>query len=180
MCSLNCAWINGWVNNGEAGDLRCHRAHYNVTVMCISKIIIISSENDLSPGWCQAIIWTNAAMLLIGPLGINFSEILSEVEIISFKKMHLKMSSAKWHLFRLSLNDLTLPVWVLDVLGKIGQYHGCWCPGFRGAGLSKGLIWPKKFTMFLLSSLKVNFNTWCHLTHSRLLMPYGSILHPNS
>ena len=31
--SLICAWINGWVNNGEAGDLRCHRAHYDVTVM---------------------------------------------------------------------------------------------------------------------------------------------------
>ena len=28
-----CAWINGWVNNGEAGDLRCHRAHYDVIVM---------------------------------------------------------------------------------------------------------------------------------------------------
>ena len=31
--SLICAWINGWVNNHEAGDLRCHHAHYNVTVM---------------------------------------------------------------------------------------------------------------------------------------------------
>ena len=28
-----CAWINGWVNNREAGDLRRHRAHYDVTVM---------------------------------------------------------------------------------------------------------------------------------------------------
>ena len=28
-----CAWINGWVNNGEAGDLRHHRTHYDVTVM---------------------------------------------------------------------------------------------------------------------------------------------------
>ena len=28
-----CAWINGWVNNGEAGDLRCHCTHYDVTVM---------------------------------------------------------------------------------------------------------------------------------------------------
>ena len=27
-------WINGWVNNREAGDLRCHRAHYDVIVMC--------------------------------------------------------------------------------------------------------------------------------------------------
>ena len=31
--SLICAWINGWVNNREAGDLRRHRAHYDVTVM---------------------------------------------------------------------------------------------------------------------------------------------------
>ena len=33
MLSLNCAWINGWVNNREAGDLRRHRAHYGVIVM---------------------------------------------------------------------------------------------------------------------------------------------------
>ena len=30
--SLICAWINGWVNNHEAGDLRRHRAHYDVVV----------------------------------------------------------------------------------------------------------------------------------------------------
>ena len=33
MFSLICAWINGWVNNREAGDLRRYRAHYDVTVM---------------------------------------------------------------------------------------------------------------------------------------------------
>ena len=33
MFSLICAWINVWVNNREAGDLRRHRAHYDVTVM---------------------------------------------------------------------------------------------------------------------------------------------------
>ena len=33
MFSLICAWINGWVNNREAGDLRRHRAHCDVTVM---------------------------------------------------------------------------------------------------------------------------------------------------
>ena len=32
-CFLLSAWINGWVNNGEAGDLRRHRAHYDVTVI---------------------------------------------------------------------------------------------------------------------------------------------------
>ena len=33
MFSLIHDWINGWVNNREAGDLRCHCAHYDVTVM---------------------------------------------------------------------------------------------------------------------------------------------------
>ena len=31
--SLICTWLNGWVNNREAGDLRRHRAHYDITVM---------------------------------------------------------------------------------------------------------------------------------------------------
>ena len=34
MFSLMCAWINGWVNNRKAGDLRSHHAHYDVTVIC--------------------------------------------------------------------------------------------------------------------------------------------------
>ena len=33
MLSFICAWINGWVNNLETGDLRRHRAHYGVTLM---------------------------------------------------------------------------------------------------------------------------------------------------
>ena len=33
MFSLICAWTNGWVNNQDAGDLMCHRAQYDVTVM---------------------------------------------------------------------------------------------------------------------------------------------------
>ena len=33
MFSLICAWINGWVNHHEAGDLRRYRAHYDVIVM---------------------------------------------------------------------------------------------------------------------------------------------------
>ena len=37
MFSLTCAWINGWVNNHEAGDLRRHRAYYDVIVMANEK-----------------------------------------------------------------------------------------------------------------------------------------------
>ena len=54
----------------------------------------------------QAIIWTNAGLLLIGPLGINFSEILIEILTFSFKKMRLKVSSVKRRPFCLGLNVL--------------------------------------------------------------------------
>ena len=42
-----------------------------VTHICISKVTIIRSDNDLLPGRRQAIIWTNAGLLLIRPLGIT-------------------------------------------------------------------------------------------------------------
>ena len=38
MFSLICAWINDWVNNREAGDLRRHRGHYDVNVMVLFVI----------------------------------------------------------------------------------------------------------------------------------------------
>ena len=43
--------------------------------MCVSELTIIGSDNGLSPGRRQAIIWTNARILLIEPSGTNFSEI---------------------------------------------------------------------------------------------------------
>ena len=67
-----------------------------MTHICVPKITMIGSDNGLSPGRRQAIIWTNAEILLIGPLGTNIREILSEIYTFSFKKMHLKMSSGKW------------------------------------------------------------------------------------
>ena len=36
MFSLICAWINGWVNNRKASDLRRHHAHYDVIVMIVT------------------------------------------------------------------------------------------------------------------------------------------------
>ena len=72
----------------------------------------IGSDNGLSPGQRQAIIWTNAGILLIEPLGTNFSEILIKIHTFSFKKMHLKMSSAKWHLFGLGLNEFNLLLYI--------------------------------------------------------------------
>ena len=59
------------------------------------KLTIIGSDNGLSPGRRQAIIWINAGILLIEPLGTSFSEILIGTQIFSFKKMRLKMLFAK-------------------------------------------------------------------------------------
>ena len=61
----------------------------------VIKVSIISSDNDLSLGRRQAIFWKHTEISLMGSLGTNLSEILSESEIdtFSFKKMHL--SSAK-------------------------------------------------------------------------------------
>ena len=77
-----------------------------VTHICVSKLTTIGSDNGLSPGRRQAIIWTNAGILLIRPLGTNLSEVLIGVQTFSFKKMELKMSSAKWRPFCLGLNEL--------------------------------------------------------------------------
>ena len=76
-----------------------------VTHICVSELTIIGSDNGLSPGRRQAIIWNNAGLLLIKPLGTNFSEISIGIQTFSFMKMHLKMS-AKWSPFCLGLNVL--------------------------------------------------------------------------
>ena len=54
----------------------------------VSKLSIIGSDNGLLPGRHQAIIWADAGILLIGPIGTNFNEILIEIYEISFKKMN--------------------------------------------------------------------------------------------
>ena len=41
MFSFICVWINRWVNNREAGDLRRYRAYYDVIVIIISGIITV-------------------------------------------------------------------------------------------------------------------------------------------
>ena len=58
-----------------------------VTHICVGNLTIIGSDNGLSPGRRLAIIWTNAGIFLIGPLGTNFSEILIKIPTFSLKKM---------------------------------------------------------------------------------------------
>ena len=67
-----------------------------MTHICVSKLTSIGSDNGLSPGRRQAIIWTNDGILLIRTFRTHFSEIVSKIHTFSFKKIHLKMSSGKW------------------------------------------------------------------------------------
>ena len=85
-----------------------------VTHICGNKITIIGSDNGLSPDRRQVIIWTNAVVLLIWPLGTNFSEIFIGIHTFSFKKIHLKMSSGKWRPFCFSAS-MCLPWSVSDL-----------------------------------------------------------------
>ena len=116
-------------------------AHWGrVTHICVSKLNIIGSDNGLSPDRRQAIIWTNAGLLLIGPLGTNFSEIFIEILAFSFKKIRLKVSSAKWRPFCLGLNVLNHEVidtsYMPYIFGRFNKFQ-CKIPSWL---LRHGLV----------------------------------------
>ena len=96
-----------------------------VTHICVSKQTIIGSDNGLSPGLRQAIIWTNTGISLIGTLETNFNEILIEIHKFSVKKIHFKMLSGKWRPFCLSLNMLRLQQSGWHLAEKISTSF-CW------------------------------------------------------
>ena len=75
--------------------------------ICVGNLTIIGSDNGLSPGRRQAIIWTNAGILLIGFFGTNFSEILIKIYTFSLKKNAFENVARKWRPFCLGLNVLT-------------------------------------------------------------------------
>ena len=89
----------------QSGILKLIEAEWRIYAS-VNFITIINSDNGLSPCGCHAMIWTNAVILLIGPLGTNFNGILFEIHIISFMKIHLKMSSGKCRPFCLGLSVL--------------------------------------------------------------------------
>ena len=90
----------------------CCLTHWDpMTHICVRKLTHIVSDNGLSPCRRQAIIWTKAGILLFGPLGTKFGEILIEIHTFSFQKMHLKMSSGKCRPFCLGLNVLRVIWW---------------------------------------------------------------------
>ena len=75
MFSLICAWINGWVNNREAGDLRRHRAHYDVTVMSMTT-------------------WRENDFRIIGPLSVGYLSV--SVGFYVFFAVSRELLSKQW------------------------------------------------------------------------------------
>ena len=122
-----------------------------VTHICVSKLTIIGSDNGLSPGRHQAILWPYAVLLLIWTLGANFNEIVSEIHTFSFKKMHLKVS-AKWGQFNLGLNVLITLAITIDVsVAELG--HLMWLRPLIYIAEShylnqSGLITPNSFQSY--------------------------------
>ena len=122
-----------FADQSTAGVVKTPMTHWGRMMhICVSKLTIICSDNGLTPDQHQAIIWTNTGILLIGPLGTNFSEILIDTYTLLFKKMHLKMSSRKWRPFCLGLN-------VLSQCQVITIYHLMYAHVYVGIHVLKSL-----------------------------------------
>ena len=122
--------------SGRMGHILTHWGR--VTHTCVGHLTIIGSDNGLSPGRHQAITWTNVGILLIGPLGTNFSEMLTEIHTFSLKKIHFKISSGKWRPFCLGLivlnSHLSAHSWRWTCL--LGAFSIEW-RGYKGTTLYK-------------------------------------------
>ena len=129
-----------------------------VTHISVSKLTTIGSDNGLLSGRRQAIIWTNAGILLIWPLGTNFDENLIEIDTFSFTKMHLKTSSGKWRPFCLGLNVLIeMTVMITRKYAKYAMMCHHWpAPGSTGRLRDCFGI----YDMFNRQSILITFNIY--------------------
>ena len=115
-----------WFDNDNSLRLsEAYMRHWNLT--------IIGSDNGLSPGRHQAIIWTNGGILLIGPLGTHFNELLIKVQYFHSSKCVLKCSLESFVNFvsvSMSLQRLTSHVTNQVGLAYPCLYVNCGCALF--------------------------------------------------
>ena len=102
--------------------------------ICNSKVTIIGSDNGLLPAQHQATIWISGGILLIGPLGTNFSEILIEIHTFPFRKMHLKC-----HLWK---GDHFAPASMWQSI--TGCHNGITCPDSKVRVAHMGPTWGRQ------------------------------------
>ena len=118
----------------------------------VRKLAKVGSDNGLSPNRRQAIIWTSVILLLIGSLGTSFRKIWIKIQQFSYKKINLKMLSAKWQPFCLSLN-----VMLLLLSMKRGSFK-CWMHFLS-------LHWRVRLAFDLVRLLKMKYNWKCMPNH---------------
>ena len=126
--------------------------------ICFGKLTIIGSDNSLLPGWHQAIIWTSAGILFIGPLGTNFSKISIGILTFSIKRMHLKMSSAKWRAISLwipTIQEMPTTMDNYDNLSIIEERKFCsWLVSAKrlqlGSQCKQTMLYKSKYPDFLI------------------------------
>ena len=109
VCSIVCSGADQRKNPSSASlafVTRIHRWPVNSPHKGTASRKMLPFDEVIMPDRRQVIIWTNAGILLIGPWGTNFSEILIDIQAFSLKKMHLEISSAKWRPCCLGLNVL--------------------------------------------------------------------------
>ena len=74
--------------------------------ICVDNLTTIGSDDGLSPGRHQVIIWTSAGILLMEPLGTNSNEIVIRVHTFSFQNIHLKYAKCRLFPFCRGINAL--------------------------------------------------------------------------
>ena len=97
-CEFQACWFH-WGGGRDSISLgfphHLHMARLTHFALVSVNWVSIGSDSGLLPDRHQAFIWSNARILLIRPLGANFSESRFKIQNFSFMKMHLKMLSAK-------------------------------------------------------------------------------------
>ena len=100
--SLICVWINGWVNNREAGDLRRYRAHYDVSVMnCTFKTIfsMLLFQHEIRTVYIcyhQSVEFINLLTFWLPPLFWSSVLKIESCKIHSMSDILVNMSMKQW------------------------------------------------------------------------------------
>ena len=135
MFSLICVWINGWVNNREAGDLRRSRAHYDIIVMIRGlkssiPIFVVLFQQIAILGCFPYILWYPLLSSSWVVIAIRGSILVQDIQPSLFC---LPFSLFFYFIFFSLLWSVD---WVLPMQGKIlvSMYRLCLC----------GLWYPKK------------------------------------
>ena len=110
MLALICAWTNGWANNGDAGDLRRHRAHYDAIEMIrgihggFLSQRVSDTEKDSMP-WRHHVIYHNT----IGQWGM----MIRQMRLMAYQRENELMVCSSRNQSRLLSSTTPLQGWFL-------------------------------------------------------------------